>query len=70
MNCRKCTKVRIEAPRKESPCVQLRPSAAAYRADERRDEEPAVLEHRERPVPDHVLNVVIEAVGACKSKTS
>lgn len=47
--------------------MQLRPSAVAYRADERRDEEPAVLEQGERPVANHVLDVVIETVGACKS---
>lgn len=47
--------------------MQLRPSAVAYRADERRDKEPAVLEHGERPVPNHVLDVIIETVGACKS---
>lgn len=38
----------------------------AHSADDRRDEQPTVLQHGERRVPDHVLNVVIETVRTCK----
>lgn len=36
-------------------------------ADKWRDEQPAVLDHREWGVPDHVFNVVIETVCAFES---
>lgn len=40
--------------------------SASYSTDERRDEQPAVLQQGERRVTDHVLDVVIETVGACR----
>lgn len=40
--------------------------SASYSTDERRDEQPAVLQQGERRVPDHVLDVVIETVSACR----
>lgn len=40
--------------------------SGSYSTDERRDEQPAVLQQGERRVPDHVLDVVIETVGACR----
>lgn len=42
--------------RGEPPCPWTHPT------EERRDEQPAVLQHWEWRVPDHVLNVVIETV--------
>ena len=41
------------------------PGVRTYHADERRDEQPAVLEHGVRRVPEHVLDVVIETVRTC-----
>lgn len=38
----------------------------SHSTDERRDEQPTVLQHGERSVPDHVLDVVTETVRTCK----
>ena len=56
--------VRAESQVDESRGVmQVRVS---HSTDERRDEQPTVLQHGERSVPDHVLDVVTETVRTCK----
>lgn len=46
-------------------CTVTQFLSASYSTDERRDEQPAVLQEGERRVPDHILDVVIETVGTC-----
>lgn len=40
----------------------------AHHAEQRRDEQPAVLQNGKRAVPDHVLDVVQETIRACECK--
>lgn len=42
---------------------------ASHPTDERRDKQPAVLQHGQQRVPDHVLDVVTEPVGTCRVET-